>query len=65
MDIVDVAWIAGLSSATVSKVENSRQIPIVVTVRTLAEVLKLPIWFFGCNDLWFASTSLRSLEPYL
>jgi transcriptional regulator with XRE-family HTH domain len=50
MDIVDVARAAGLSSATVSKVENGRQIPIVVTVRALAEVLKQPIWFLGCYE---------------
>ncbi len=51
MDIVDVARAAGLSSATVSKVENGRQIPIVVTVRALAEVLKQPVWFLGCYDV--------------
>ncbi len=51
MDIVDVARVAGLSSATVSKVENGRQIPIVVTVRALAEALKQPIWFLGCYDV--------------
>lgn len=51
MDIVDVARAAGLSSATVSKVENGRQIPIVVTVRALAEVLKQPIWFLGCYEV--------------
>lgn len=50
MDIVDLARAAGLSSATVSKVENGRQIPIVVTVRALAEALKQPIWFLGCCD---------------
>lgn len=51
MDIVDVARAAGLSSATVSKVENSRQIPIVVTVRALAAALKQPVWFLGCYEL--------------
>lgn len=51
MDIVDVARAAGLSSATVSKVENGRQIPIVVTVRALAEALKQPVWFLGCYEL--------------
>ena len=50
MNIVDVARATGLSSATVSKVENGRQIPIVVTVRALAEVLKQPIWFLGCYE---------------
>ena len=51
MDIVDVARAAGLSSATVSKVENGWQIPIVVTVRALAEALKQPIWFLGCYEV--------------
>lgn len=51
MDIVDVARAAGLSSATVSKVENGRQIPIVVTVRALAEALKQPVWFLGCYEV--------------
>lgn len=51
MDIVDMARAAGLSSATVSKVENGRQIPIVVTVRALAEALKQPVWFLGCYEL--------------
>lgn len=51
MDIVDVARAAGLSSATVSKVENGRQIPIVVTVRVLAEMLKQPVWFLGCYEV--------------
>lgn len=51
MDIVDVARAAGQSTATVSKVENGRQIPIVVTVRALAEVLKQPVWFLGCYDV--------------
>lgn len=46
-----MARAAGLSSATVSKVENSRQIPIVVTVRALAEALKQPVWFLGCYEL--------------
>jgi len=50
MDIVDVARAAGLSTATVSKIENVRQIPIVVTVRALAEALKQPIWFLGCYE---------------
>jgi len=50
MDIVDVARAAGLSSATVSKVENGRQVPIVVTIRALASVLKQPIWFLGCYE---------------
>ena len=50
MNIVDVARAAGLSSATVSKVENGRQIPIVVTVRALASVLKQPVWFLGCYE---------------
>ena len=50
MDIVDVARAAGLSSATVSKIENGRQIPIVVTVRALAEAPKQPIWFLGCYE---------------
>lgn len=45
-----MARAAGLSSATVSKVENGRQVPIVVTVRALAEVLKQPIWFLGCYE---------------
>lgn len=51
LDIVDVARAANLSSATVSKVENSRQIPILVTIWALAEVLKQPIWFLGCYEL--------------
>lgn len=51
MDIVDVARAAGLSTATVSKIENGRQIPIVVTVRALANVLEQPIWFLGCYDV--------------
>jgi transcriptional regulator with XRE-family HTH domain len=51
MDIADVARAAGLSAVTVSKVENGRQIPIVVTVRALAEALKQPIWFLGCYEL--------------
>lgn len=51
MDIVDVARAAGLSSATVSKVENGRQIPNVVTARALAEVLKQPICFMGCYEV--------------
>lgn len=50
MDIVD-AKAAGLSSATVSKDENGRQIPIVVTVRALAGVLEQPICFLGCYEL--------------
>lgn len=51
MDIVDIAKAAGLSSATVSKVENGRQIPIVVTVRALAKALKQPVWFLGCYEV--------------
>lgn len=51
MDIVDVARDASLSSATVSKVENGRQIPIVVTVRALADMLEQPIWFLGCYEM--------------
>ena len=51
MDIVDVARAAGLSSATVSKVENGRQIPIVVTVRALASVLEQPVCFLGCYEV--------------
>ena len=50
MDIVDVARAAGLSTATVSKIENGRQMPIVVTVRALAEALKQPVWFLGCYE---------------
>jgi len=51
MDIVDVARTAGLSSATVSKVENGRQIPTVVTVQALAAALKQPVWFLGCYEV--------------
>lgn len=51
MDIVDVARAACLSSATVSKVENGRQIPVVVTVRALAEALEQPVWFLGCYEV--------------
>ncbi len=51
MDIVDVARVADLSTATVSKIENGRQIPIVVTVRALAEALKQPVWFLGCYEV--------------
>ncbi len=50
MDIVDVARAAGLSTATVSKVENGRQIPIVLTIRALASVLEQPVWFLGCYE---------------
>ncbi len=50
MNIIDVARAAGLSSVTVSKIENGRQIPIVVTVRALASVLKQPVWFLGCYE---------------
>lgn len=46
-----MARAAGLSSATISKVENGRQIPIVVMVRALAEALKQPVWFLGCYEL--------------
>ena len=51
MDIVDVARASGLSAVTVSKIENGRQVPIVVTVRALAETLKQPVWFLGCYEM--------------
>ena len=51
MNIVDVARAARPEFSTVSKVENGRQIPIVVTVRALASVLKQPIWFLGCYEV--------------
>ncbi|WP_312421827.1 helix-turn-helix domain-containing protein [Anaerospora hongkongensis] len=64
MDIVDLARAAGLNSATVSKVENGRQIPIVVTFRALAETLKQPVWFLGGYDVLPEDTLGSALEKH-
>lgn len=65
MDIVDVARASGLSSMTVSRIENGRQIPIVVTVRALSSVLSSQFGFWGAMSAVreYAGTLHRESTP--
>ena len=47
--IVDAARESGLTTATISKIENGKPVEL-MTIRKLASLYNVPIWWLGCFE---------------